>query len=117
MKRIPIKPWLALTAILIGGTAAFAQSSNGVPGPEDYDRFSTFITDRNIFDPNRQPHNYDGSRTYRPTHIRSRGTPGIQFVGTMSYDKGLFAFFSGNSSELSKVLQVGDKIQGYTVTD
>jgi hypothetical protein len=117
MKQTPIKSLLVLTAVLAGGVAAFAQSSSHIPGPEDYDRFSQFITDRNIFDPNRQPHSYGGSYTPRTTHIRSRGTPGIQFVGTMSYEKGFFAFLSGNSTELSKVVQVGDKIQGYTVTD
>jgi hypothetical protein len=117
MKRTPIKPWLVLTTVLMSGVVAFAQSSNGVPGPEDYDKFSRFVTDRNIFDPNRQPHNYGSRSTYHTTHIRSHGTPGIQFVGTMSYEKGMFAFFNGNTTELSKVVQVGDKIQGYMVTD
>ena len=44
-----------LALALSGGHAAFAQS-NGVPGPQDYAAFSHFITDRNIFDPNRVPH-------------------------------------------------------------
>jgi hypothetical protein len=34
----------------------------------------------------------------------------------MSYEKGLFAFFSGNSDELKQVLPVGKNFAGYTVT-
>jgi hypothetical protein len=105
-----------LLALLATAACAFAQS-NGVPGPEDYASFSRFITDRNIFDPTRQPHNYSSTRrSYTRTPRRSFGTPGIQLVGTMSYEKGMFAFFSGNSTDLSKVLQSGGKIVGYTIT-
>ncbi len=43
--------------------------------------------------------------------------PGIVLVGTMSYEKGLFAFFNGNSADLKKALQVGEKIADYTITD
>ncbi len=118
MKPTPFKIRLVLGAVLIGSVAAFAQS-NGVPGPDEYARFSHFITDRNIFDPSRQPHNYDSSHVFHTVQpVRTpRGTPGIQFVGTMSYEKGMFAFFSGNNIDLSKVLQVGDKLQGYLITD
>jgi hypothetical protein len=102
--------------MLLTGAAALAQS-NGIPGPQDYASFSHFITDRNIFDPNRVSHSYNPNRSYRSTRVRRNGTPGIQFVGTMSYEKGRFAFFYGNSSDLSKVLQVGGKIVDYTITD
>jgi len=105
-----------MVALLASAVCTFAQS-NGVPGPDDYTAFSHFITDRNIFDPTRQPHNYDSHHTFHSTHVHApRGTPGIQFVGTMSYEKGTFAFFSGNNLDLSKVLQVGDKLEGYTIT-
>ena len=95
---------------------ASAQSNNGVPGSADYDKFSKFITDRNIFDPNRQPHIYNSNHVWRPTTRHRTGTPSIQLVGTMNYEKGMFAFFSGNSSDLNEVLAVGGKLQGYTVT-
>ena len=94
--------------------------SNGVPGPTDYSRFSSFITQRNIFDPNRYART---SRTfahdpYRPTH-QSRSTPAFTLVGTMSYEKGMFAFFDGNNSDLRKVLYQSDTngIAGYIVTE
>jgi hypothetical protein len=116
MKRTTITSWLVLTAVLTGGVGALAQSSRGIPGPDEYEKFSSFITDRNIFDPNRQPHNYGVRSTYHRHTPTPRGTPGIQLVGTMSYEKGYFAFFSGNNEDLSKVLKVGDKMEEYTVT-
>ncbi|MGA2247714.1 MAG: hypothetical protein ABSH48_22235 [Verrucomicrobiota bacterium] len=112
MKTTPLVKSEIVLAMSLAVTAAFAQS-NHIPGPQDYDKFSQFITDRNIFDPNRQPHISSGPYVHHNTH---RSPPGIQFVGTMSYEKGLFAFFSGNSSEFSKVLQEGGKIADYTVT-
>jgi hypothetical protein len=116
MKPTLLKICLVLAAVLMGRVAAFPQSN--IPGPDDYAAFSHFITDRNIFDPARQPHNYDSRRSYQKPRSRTpRGTPGIQFVGTMSYEKGWFAFFSGNSEGLSRVLQTGDKLQNYTITD
>ena len=104
--------------LALAGTAVFAQS-NGVPGPQDYPSFSHFITDRNIFNPDRVPHSYNRNSTFRSTRTtrRSNGTPGIQLVGTMSYEKGMFAFFGGNSADLSKVLPVGGKIADYTITE
>jgi hypothetical protein len=35
----------------------------------------------------------------------------------MSYEKGMFAFFNGNSSDLKKALRVTEKIADYTITD
>jgi len=92
--------------------------ANGVPGPADYAKFSTFVTDRNIFDPNRTPHYYSSSSRPR-TRIRTRSTsaPALTLVGTMSYQKGMFAFFNGNSDDLKKALRVRDKIAGYTVVN
>jgi hypothetical protein len=107
--------WLALALALANGFFAAAQS-NSVPGPADYSRFSSFITERNIFDPNRYPHN-SGQRqtTYTPRHS-SPSAPTFMLVGTMSYEKGMFAFFDGNNSDLRKVLSESGSIAGYTLT-
>lgn len=115
MKLMRYKIWLALALGLAGGFSAAAQS-NGVPGPTDYSAFSRFVAERNIFDPNRYPHNT--TRTYRPTRT-TRATPTFTLVGTMSYDKGVFAFFSGTSSDLQKVIYPSDTntIAGFTVTN
>ncbi len=104
-----------LALVLAGGANAFAQSSNTVPGPNDYAAFSRFITDRNIFDPNRQPH-YSGHRIVR-TQTLSPAAPAFSLVGTMGYEKGWFAFFNGNSGDLKKVLPESDSIAGYRVRE
>ena len=101
----------ALTNAFVAGA-----QSNRTPGATDYAAFSGFVTARNIFDPSRQPH-YTSTRTStRPrTHVSS-SAPAFSLVGTMAYQKGMFAFFSGNSDELKKVLPVSQKIADYTVT-
>jgi len=109
------KSCLLLALALAAAALPARAQSNGIPGPQDYERFSHFITDRNIFDPSRQPHEYSQNRKFVRRTIRPRATPGIQFVGTMSYGKGRFAFFSGNSEDLSNILRVGDKVQNYTI--
>ncbi len=115
MKPTQYKKWLALALVLVNGLFAGAQS-NGVPGPTAYSSFSRFITERNIFDPSRYAHNaarpYQSSRTIH-------STPTFTLVGTMSYEKGMFAFFDGNNSDLRKVLFQSDSnsIAGYTVVE
>jgi hypothetical protein len=115
MNLMPSKKWLILALALVNGFLAGAQS-NGVPGPADYAAFSRFITERNIFDPNRYPR-YSSEPSYRPPI--SRSAPTFTLVGIMHYQKGMFAFFDGNSSDLRKVLYQSDSnsIAGYTVAE
>ncbi len=121
MNLMRLSLFITLAAVL-AGPGAFAQSSSSsVPGPTDYAAFSRFVTDRNIFDPNRQPHSSSGrsrSSSHTSSHSRtvSASAPAFSLVGTMSYEKGLFAFFSGNNSDLKKVLPVSGTIVNYTVT-
>jgi hypothetical protein len=106
-----------LALLLAGGFSAAAQSNNGVPGPTDYARFSQFITTRNIFNPNRYAINPDRPRPFTPQQQRS--APSFTLVGTMSYEKGLFAFFDGNQSNLRKVLYQSESnsIAGFTLAE
>jgi hypothetical protein len=108
--------WTVLALALVNGFFANAQLNN-VPGPADYARFSTLITERNIFDPGRYAHNSFAPRQ-RFTQ-RTRYAPAFTLVGTMSYEKGMFAFFDGNQPELRKVLYQPDTngIAGFTVTE
>jgi hypothetical protein len=118
MKTMRTKLFLTL-ALALAGASVFAQTNKNIPGPADYPAFSKFVTDRNIFDPSRQPHN-PTTRTRTRTTTRTRtssSAPAFTLVGTMEYEKGMFAFFSGNSAELKKALPVSQKIAGYTVTD
>jgi hypothetical protein len=116
MKPTQLKFWIVLAFALANGYWVAAQS-NTVPGPADYAQFSHFITDRNIFDPNRYSHSSSGPATYRPKV--SRSAPAFTLVGTMNYEKGMFAFFDGNNSDLRKVLYESDSnsIAGYTVAE
>jgi hypothetical protein len=114
MNTTQYKKWLVLALALANGLFAGAQS-NGVPGPTAYPAFSRFITERNIFNPNRYSHTV--ARNYHPPV--SRSAPAFTLVGTMSYEKGMFAFFDGNNSDLRKVLYQPDTngIAGYTVAE
>ena len=103
--------------MLASGTIASAQS-NGVPGPTDYAQFTGFITQRNIFDPNRYAISPNRPRPIF-TQQQRRYTPAFTLVGTMSYEKGMFAFFDGNQPNLRKVLYQSDSnsIAGFTVAE
>jgi hypothetical protein len=99
-------PWLPVCAALaVSVLTAAAQ-------PTNYSAFK-IITDRNIFNPNRQPHS-------RFNTVRSgsaqRLTESISVVGTMSYEKGDYAFFDGTSPEFRKAVKPGDGIAGFNVT-
>jgi hypothetical protein len=76
-----------------------------------YATFDTFriIDERNIFDPNRI------GRTIRSTNDQPRGDT-ITLVGTMQYEKGLFAFFDGSNPSFQKALHEKEVIDQYTVT-
>jgi len=104
-----------LALALANGWFAAAQSNN-VPGPDDYDRFCQFITQRNIFDPSRYA---VAGQQRRITPRTPRYAPSFTLVGMMSYGKGLFAFFDGNQPELRKVLYPsdGNGIAGYVLAE
>ena len=76
------------------------------------------ISERNIFDPHRSPHL---TRTAPPTRReperteRRTRTESFVLLGTMSYDKGSFAFFEGSSSQYQQVLKPADSIAGYKI--
>ena len=112
------RPARVAVAVRLGG-ARCAEWPGGrarrrpTPPPQNHD-YSSFqiIADRNIFDPNRYPHT-----------TRSRGrsispsAPGFSLVGTMSYRKGMLAFFDGNESDYRKVLSLNGTIAGYKVVE
>jgi len=107
---------ILMAAFTLAGAFSAGAQSNGVPGDTDYSRFSQFITERNIFDPNRYPHSRSNDfgrrvRTFSP------GAPTFTLVGMMTYEKGLFAFFDGNNSDLKRILTAGGSVAGYSVQD
>jgi len=78
----------------------------------DYDSFR-LITDRNIFNPRR----FARSGRSEQTTTREVQADSLALVGTMSYEKGLFAFFDGTSSEYRKVLKQEDTIAGFKIAE
>ncbi|HWW02217.1 MAG TPA: hypothetical protein VNZ64_21125 [Candidatus Acidoferrum sp.] len=90
-----------------GSLQSGASATNNGPASLDYSAFR-MVAERNIFDPNRAPHNIV-DRPQRKT-IES-----FSLVGTMSYEKGDFAFFDGPSSDYKKVLKASGTIAGYKV--
>ena len=101
-----------------GGNNGFRNNGGGnnVPGPTNYAAFSGFIAVRNIFNPARFAINNMPSRG---PITPPRAGPAFSLVGTMSYEKGMFAFFDGNNYDLRKVLYASDtnSIAGYTVAE
>jgi hypothetical protein len=91
-------------------TNSLAGTNNG-PAMLDYAAFKV-IVDRNIFDPNRYPR-----RGPRLAQQAPKSFDALTLVGTMSYEKGTFAFFDGTSSEYKKALKLADAIAGYKVTN
>jgi len=92
-------------------TNALGGTNNG-PVTLNYASFKV-IVDGNIFDPNRTSRRR-GEPAVHPTPTR---VDSLTLVGTMTYEKGTFAFFDGTSSEYKKALKLTDSIAGYKVAN
>jgi hypothetical protein len=93
---------------MANGFAAPAQETNHV-GQADFSAFRA-ISEKNIFNLNRTARRRGKNRT-QPVG------DAFYLVGTMSYEKGAFAFFDGTGSEYRKVLQKAGAIAGYQVVE
>ena len=120
--RAVVKPFSLRTLIpalmLAGGLAAEAQTTNAPAQPANYSTFSKFISERNIFNPNRYAR--AANTRYRPKTVPVRRNS-FGLAGTMSYDEGenagLHAFFDGSSGDYRKVLQPGGTIAVFKISD
>jgi hypothetical protein len=99
-----------IIALAFGGAALAADETNS-PGAFDYGSFR-IIGERNIFNQNRsgKSRNYTRSRTDRTVRSDS-----FALRGTMSYEKGWFAFFDGSSSDYRKAVQPAEDVAGFKV--
>ncbi len=100
---------LAVFFLLVGAGVCFGQATNETKRI-DYSDFR-IVTERNIFNPRRYARS--GPRPAQP----SARVDAFTLVGTMTYEKGPFAFFEGTSSEYRKVLKPTEIIAGYKVTN
>lgn len=94
-----------LVFVLTAGLLAGAQTTND-SSSTDYSTFQ-IIVDRNIFNPDRYARSSH--------HHESAGVPTLSLAGTMSYRKGMYAFFNGTEDNYRKALQQGGTIAGFTV--
>ncbi len=91
------------------GLAADTPRTN-TPAKQEFSSFR-LITERNIFNPRRYARR--DARERRPAaRIES-----FALVGTMSYEKGPFAFFEGSRSDYRKAVKPDDSIAGYAIKE
>jgi hypothetical protein len=89
---------------------AAAQDTNA-PSGTDFQSFR-MISERNIFNANRSRARSRSCAPERPPKIDS-----FTLVGTITYEKGTFAFFEGSSSAFKKVAKCNETIAGYKVAE
>ena len=105
--------WTIIGLALTTGVTAVAQETNQVH-QTGYAAFR-IISDRNIFDQYRVARRHE---TGRPSGSTGEWKgDAFSLVGTMSYAKGEFAFFTGTNSEYRRVVRPDGAIAGYTVTE
>ena len=103
MKR---KLKLLLLLAIAGYLPAMAEETNS-SARLDYLAFR-IIAERNIFNQNRsRGSDSNGSRYRQDRRVRADA---FALRGTMSYEKGRFAFFDGTSSDYRKAVQADDTI-------
>ncbi len=102
--------FLALLLLAPLHSLAADTARTNAPTRQDFSSFR-LINDRNIFSPRRYARR--DRRDSRPaTRIES-----FALVGTMTYEKGTFAFFESSRSDYRKVAKRDDTIAGYNVKE
>ena len=101
---------LALLPVASFGGDTNKTSSSKTVSLQDF----KIITQRNIFDPNRQPGSGQGRRIDPSRLARAEG---FSLVGTLIDKRGELAFFSGSDAKYKKVLRVDGAIANYKVTE
>lgn len=104
---------VAGAAEVTGGTNTTAAAPGTGSSRLDFPSFK-IITERNIFDPHRSGR---GIRTAPREEERRVRAETFALLGTMSYQKGRFAFFDGTDSQFRKVLQPTDSIAGFKIAE
>jgi hypothetical protein len=99
--------------LLAGGSATGGPATNGATR-FDFESFG-IIAERNIFNPNRSGR-FDRT-TRRDDSERRVREQSFALLGTMSYEKGRYAFFGGSDSRYHKVLQSADTIASFKIAE
>ena len=105
-----------LAWIAFGSGLSHAAETNQ-PTVLDSKALARRVSERNIFDPDRQPRTRGESRPIpKPVVAVAADAPEMGLVGVMTFQKGTFAFFDGNAAEYRKTLQLQALIAGHAVT-
>ena len=102
--------WILMLGMAVCGRCIAAPTN--ATSKTDYAFFKP-IPERNIFNPNRMTHDV---RTNQADTVSTPPTDAFALVGTMTYEKGTFAFFSGPKADYQKVLQRNGEIAGFKIT-
>jgi hypothetical protein len=104
----------ALALALVATSPASAQRSRE-RDRDTADAFAPFraIAERNIFNPNRTARQTAGRPADVPTGPADEV---IALVGTLDYEKGVFALFEGSEPAHRQALKAGGRIVGLTIT-
>jgi hypothetical protein len=95
----------------LAGRLAGGASEPDFAGAPDFSAFKS-IVERNIFNTTRSVRGSPRVEGERALRVDT-----ITLYGTLQYEKGLFAFFTGSSPEYKQVLSTGQSIAGYTITE
>jgi hypothetical protein len=95
---------------------ATAPAKTNLP-PTNLEAFK-LIADRNIFNQSRSPRISSASRGSETNEVRrAPRIDAFALVGTMSFEKGDFAFFDSGNTQYRKTLKPGDEIAGYHIKE
>jgi hypothetical protein len=110
--------WMGfLLAWIAFGSGLTHAAETNQPTVLDSKALARRVSERNIFDPDRQPRTRGESRPIpKPVVAVAADAPEMGLVGVITFQKGTFAFFDGNAAEYRKTLQVQALIAGHTVT-
>lgn len=103
-------------AALVAPAAETNSPASGGPSRTDY-VYYRMIAERNIFNPHRSkgvPNRPPPVRTEPERIVKSDR---FALLGTMSYEKGRYAFFDGSSTEFRKVAKPEDSIAGFKIAE
>jgi len=110
--------WIILLVALAAPAAAMGiDETNGTGRASSRTDYVSFriLSERNIFDPRRSGRSV--SRNERREPERQVRTQRFALLGTMSYEKGRYAFFDGSNSDFRKVAKPADNIAGFKITE
>ena len=142
MKRPGTTLWLVIAALVAGGLLLWDRGSGshtpvrsvggnragsagkgsgtnspaGTSSTNDFRSVATWVAERNIFDPSRQPR-IPGAPPRPPSRPRTTEAPSFTLVGVLKAQKGPMVFFDSGTAEYRKAIPLNGTIAGYTVVD